>query len=479
MPGTTNGWGPRVGFAYDMFGDSKSVLRGGYGIYYGRVINSTLFSGLINTGSQAGQLAYTVYPTAGATTGVSSPVFPQIYANPTTIPLGSLTVDYFDPKFTSPQVQEVDLTLQKDLGNSLVVSVSYLGSFGRHMANFNDLNLATPGTPYCANSSGGQVAVAGTGAAACATGTLVTPPSTISYTVGNTLSGNPVSRLPVITGSTANLPFYTSRLNTQYGAVIDIYSGVSSNYNAFVFQLEKRMSNHVQFAFNYTWSHAMDNGVNGTTGAGSSSSLVDPRSPNFAVYGNSNYNVPSRLTVNALLEAPWHHGGALKYVLDGWKAAPVFQYQNGLPFSVSTASATPDLFVGTQEIKGASTGMLGAGGSYQIPGTERNGYRQPSTFVADLRLSKQFPIYERAKLEFSADGFNLCNHSNVTGVNTTAPYSISSPSSGAANTFTSPTLGPNSSATTNGVAQFGLPTSSNSNFVYSTRQIQLGLRLIF
>ena len=123
--------------------------------------------------------------------------------------------------------------------------------------------------------------------------------------------------------------------------------------------------------------------------------------------------------------------------------------------------------------------MLGAGGSWQIPGTERDGYRQPPTYVFDLRLSKQFTITEGYKLEFSADGFNLFNHRNVTGVSSTSAYSISSPTAGTTGTTTNPTLIPYSSAVTNGASQFMVPSSANSNFVYGTRQIQIGFRLLF
>jgi hypothetical protein len=243
-------------------------------------------------------------------------------------------------------------------------------------------------------------------------------------------------------------------------------------------QFEKRLSNHVQISANYTWSHALDYGVNGTTGLGSSS-LIDPHNIGYGLYGNSIYNVPNRFTLNSIIEAPWKHSGWVQYVVDGWQMAPVLQMQNGLGNSVQTASAFPNVYVGTQEYQSVSSGMLGAGGSWQMPGTERDGYKQPATYVWDLRFSKQFPITERFKAEFAADGFNILNHRNVTGVSSTSPYSISNPTSGTAGTTTFPTLIPNSGAVANGVSQFNFPSSANSNYVYSTRQIQLGVRFLF
>lgn len=481
LPNSPKDWGPRVGFAWDIFGDSKTVLRGGYGIYYGRIINSALFTAMTTTGSTAGQNSYSMkYNVPGV------PTFPDIL---TTSPsaAASLSVDYFDPNFKSPQINEIDLSLQREVGWQTFLSISYLGSLGRHLQNFTDANLAAPGTPYCSQlSSGKPNGAQATGAAGvpvngvCGAGTalLATPPTTVSYVLSNSLNGTAVNGLPLSTGYTATLPYYTSRVNPVYGTVTDIFSGVNSNYNALSVQVEKRFSNHVQFSANYTWSHALDNGVNGTTGAGTDN-LIDPHNPGFGLYGDSLYNVPNRFTLNAILEAPWKHSGWMKYLVDGWQAAPVVQLQNGLGNNIQTATSYPNVYVGTQEYQTPGGGMLGAGGSYQIPGTERDGYRQPNTYVTDLRFSKEFPITERYKFQFSADGFNIFNHVNVTGVNTTSAYTITSPSSGTAGATTNPTLTPYTSAVSNGTTLWNVPTSANSNYVYGTRQIQFGVHFLF
>ena len=88
----------------------------------------------------------------------------------------------------------------------------------------------------------------------------------------------------------------------------------------------------------------------------------------------------------------------------------------------------------------------------------------PNTWVSDMRVSKSFAFNERYKLELLTDFFNLANKQNITGVNTTG-YIISGTTAATA------TLTPN--------APFNTPTSSNSNFIYSPRQIQLGARFHF
>ena len=492
MPNNPNNWGPRLGFAWDMFGDGKTVLRGGYGMYFGRVINATIFSALTETGnlaSAAGEPTYTLNYKSPA--GCGAPQFPNVLATAPGAGCGSsLSLDYFDPNFKMPQIHEVDLSVQHEIGWHMVLSASYLGSFGRHMQSFTDSNLANPGTPYCSAVSSGVATGAQGGAmtdGVCASGTqLVTPPSTVAYTLSNQISGNNVSGLPLSSNFAVTTPFYTSRTNFAYGGVIENVSNVNSSYNALVIQLEKRLSNHVQFSANYTWSHALDYGVNGSTSASSYPAYVDPHNVKYAQYGNSSYNVPNRFTINAILQSPWQAQGWKQYIVNGWQASPVVQIQNGLPYSATTYSFYPVTYAGTQEYQSVSNGMLGAGGSYQIPGSGRNAWQQPATYVFDMRLAKEVTLGERYHLKFTADGFNLFNHQNVTGISTTAAYTGSTvkPAAGTpASTISNPVLSPNTSyvlgAAGSQSSEFGTPNSANSNFVYGTRQIQLGLRLLF
>src|SRR5262249_16216984 len=130
LPNDMNNLGPRVGFAWDIFGNAKTVLRGGYGIYYGRIINSTIFNELIVTGIPGSQVSLSFNPTTA-----NAPVFPKIL---TGLNGAGSSVDYFDPHFQNPQIHQMDLTLERDLGWGTVLSVSYLGSLGRQLPGFVD-----------------------------------------------------------------------------------------------------------------------------------------------------------------------------------------------------------------------------------------------------------------------------------------------------------------------------------------------------
>ncbi len=433
LPSDKTNIGPRAGFAWDIFGSGKTVVRGGAGEFFARIINSTIYNAISETGLPAGQ--QTIFLTSS--TQAPNLLFPQIVnpANSGAATSGNSAVVFFDKNFKAPEIIQADLTVEQDLGWQTLFSVSWLGAYGRRLPDFVDTNLPA------------------------ATGT-------VSYTVVD------ASRLgPLASGTVVTMPFYgrlasslsaNGRPNPNYGPLTDIFSGVNSNYEALVGQVTHRMTKGLLFSANYTWSHALDYGENNNTGT-ATDLLLDPRNLR-ADYGNSNQNVPNRLVVYAVYQTPPAFHGVAGYLLNGYEVSPSFSAQSGLPYSASLTGSTSGLV--TAGTAGAALGssVNGSGGANRLPTLDRNSFEQPRVIDLDLRLTKRLAIADRVNVELIGESFNLANHLNVTAVNSTA-YSYG-PSAGGTNALTY--NGP-----------FGVRTSGNSTLSLSPRQVQLGVRVLF
>jgi len=442
LPSDKNNIGPRIGFAYDIFGDGKTVLRAGSGIYYGRIINSTIYNALINTGSSAGQQSF--FFNASNT----SPVFPTILsAAPTSTAKPSAV--FFAHNFQNPQIYQTDLTLEHELGWGTVLSISYLNSMGRNLPGFVDLNICSSATtPGCTSTPGQPNSI----------------PGTVTYRV---LNGGPLT-VPTLTE-----PLFDGRPNGAYGSLTTVFSGINSSYNALVTQLNHRMNHHVQFSVNYTWAHGIDFGQNQSTFSDTNDLLVPN---NLALEkANSIYDVRHRFVFHAIMTSPWKVGGWLGILANDWEFDPIYQVQNGLPYALTTAGSAPG---------GIGGGINGSGGDNRIDVIGRNTFRRPMTWVSDIRIAKHFKVQEKYDLELIGDFFNLANKQNVTGVNNTgyivSTGTVQTPTGPVTCSAIAPCLNYNVDTPANNFAPlFQSITNSNSNFVYSPRQIQVGVRVKF
>lgn len=470
-----NNFGPRVGFSWGIGKDQKQVVRGGYGIYYGRTQNSTIFTTLFQNGvfqqtfrfspsscgaPTAPNLAFPQPSTAPAFTpvfgsqGGPTPTseFNSLQAFLTACPsaaAGSSVVDAIDPKFVSPLVHEYDLAVERELPGKMSISISAVGARGLRLPVFVDANLPAPD-------------------------------STRSFVVLN--SANTVT-------SHFTVPFFSGavpRPNPGVGVLLEGKSVVNSWYNGMVVTVRRRISHGFSFDANFTWSQARDTGevagVNGTFAG-----TVSPLNP-FDLRGEaglSQIDIRRRLIINTYWETPfasWTESRAMKYIVGGWKVSSVWRLQDGRPVEADMSNR-----LGCGLDGGVTCGAVDGNGNPtngRIPFIARDSkFVGPGFFDTDLRISREFKPTERTRLELLWESFNLFNRYNpvpssgIFAVDNLA-YSVSASSvascsaaiTAAGLTNVNGCLVPRSSF---------LSVTSTGNTLYTARQMQLGVKFSF
>ncbi len=468
-PSDKNNISPRVGFAWDPYGQGKTVLRGGYGLYYGRIANAVLLSALTQTGSTAG--AFNVSYTNQS---ANAPKFQQQVAAASDSLGGNIV--YLDPHFQNPYTMQADLTVQQDMGRNNVLSVAYLGSFGRELPNFININqnpnaFYTETYTVTPNASTGMCQI---------------------FACGTKLQNRVYAGRQYGTGTSPALTSIAP--NPIYGAITQLVSNVNTSYNALSFDVTNRSFRRATFDANYTWSHALDFSQSSYTGT-SVNSWLDPFGNQRANYGNSTYDVRQRVVGWAIFNIPGisKEHSALAYAANGWSIKPLIQAQSGLPYSASVSGSTPNFctdntvnnksgtpfcastpLVASQAPSSATnTGLMGTGVTY-LPQVGRDTFNNPRMVNVDVRLEKDFRIKEGINFQLFIESFNLANHQNQTGVNAGA-FTINSP---AASTATTPGA-PNGTANLVSTTNFGTVSNTNSNYAYSPRQFQIAGRVTF
>jgi hypothetical protein len=423
---------PRIGFAWDVFGDGKTSLRGGYGIGYERNFGNVTFNVIQNPPAQFNSFFQGDFGEIPVSTNNLGP-----FAGTGTKFLPNPSLRYVRQDLPTAYAESWNLSLQREVFRNSILAFEYTGSHGVHLYSIENENQRGWGNLY-----------------------MGTDP----------FVDNPMDRP-----------------NRQYGNMNTRGANGFSKYNALNTRFASNNLFHagLDVNVNYTWSHSIDNLSSSfsETPQTENLGLLDPLQPALDT-GDADYDARHRIAFSAVWDIPYAKGthGFVRQALDGWELAPVWTAHSGNPFTVfdsnafngdtvvaryfapggapprtgSTASVPttgygegPNAFTYmtlpasstyyNQLIFDATGGVAGIGDTTIVDGelptcgvttnagntvstgqsctwpsnmTGRNYFRGPGWYNINLAIRKTFPVTERYKLQFSSEFYNLLNHSN-------------------------------------------------------------------
>jgi hypothetical protein len=402
---------PRIGFAWDPWGNGKWAIRGGYGIFFehtnGNEANTESLENSPPLATAVAQTNIQGYTNIGSSTGGASPQFP-------------LNVNSIPNKVTWPYMQQWHLDVQHDVAHNTVATVSYVGSKGTHLTRQSDLNQLFP-TPLSQNPYKPGETINANGHDDC--GTM------------QTSSGTPITGQAAINLGVAACGVLADPLRPfpGYGTITHLELKSSSNYNALQASL-RRSVGQLTLGGAYTWSHSIDDSSDRGDG-----SLVN--SYDFASNrASSNFDQRHIFHFSYVWDVPLFRGTGLRHtLLGGWQYSGIMSISSGTPFSVlnptdnagvaaGVGSGSRADVVGNPNTGFARSSAPGLGplwynpAAYATPqgltfgNSGRNSLRNPRRTNFDMALFKHFAIRESLAFEFRAEAFNVFNHTEWSGI---------------------------------------------------------------
>ncbi len=424
---------PRASLAWDVFGNGRTAVRAGFGIYYS-MIDALNF--LMNSLPPANSsLSFANQPLL--------PVLPIVQTAPPACGPGSVPACTFAPQGLQPDaralaVNEWNLAIEQQIARGTSLRVAYVGSFATHGLISVDPNTIAPqicGTPTCV--TGG----------------------TPGTTKGSVVQGQ--QYIPV-----------TTRPNPALGAGFFWYTEGNNRYNALQVDVTRRLKQGLEIRGNYTWSKNMDmnSGLTIAQSNNQGQMVMNPYDLSRD-WGPSALNVKHQASISLRYQLPFGHGmtGFAEKVIGGWQVNSIITMLSGFPFTpVVGANRSGDGDTRNPDrpsLNPAFSGPVVLGkqtewfdpNAFILPGVGtwgnlgRGVYSGPGLSAADISLFKNLAFTERTHLQIRAEAFNAFNHTNLGTPNATV----------FSGTAFNPTV--------------GLITTTAT----TSRQIQLGMKLIF
>lgn len=408
-------FGPRIGVAWDIFGNGKNLVRGGYGIYYGRTPNGTIFNALTQTGlrdtNNLPDLTRTVVGISVLPTTTGAPVFPNtLSAFPSNLAT-STTVFRLDQNFENPRLQEVNISFEREIISNLSVSASFVYTKGDRLPVTFDTNLPEP--TFTRNYL-------------LPDGTTFTVP----FAAGVTCTSVQTGACPSANVRNVN----ASRPNPAFGALNQQRSIGETYYRALFVEVKRRFAQGFQFNIAYTLAKAENlSGTGGGDGSGSESPFGGAAL--FNQFDNSSNRAAAptdqrhRFVFNGIWRLPTVKDASrfVRALVNGYQLGGIYTAETGRPYSANISIPTISFTQNGQVFTPFGGGTLGLGGLSLAPNIERNSIYGDANYRVDLRLSRTFNVTEKVQVELLGESFNLFNRSNFNGFNTTL-YNTLTPS---------------------------------------------------